>query len=345
MPRAAAPGRIGWIDAARGIGILLVVLGHTLGGLIDSLAGADAPALRWLFLGIYTFHMPLFFLLAGLLVAQRLEKGTGRFLRGLLPTIVWPYLLWSVVQLGVIFAIGSLANRPIESIWPGLLGLGWKPVSQFWFLYALAWMHLGAALLLPRIGREGLLLLGLALKAVMLIMVLPLAARLVCAQAFFYALGVWLGASGLEGMVGRYRRATRMTILPAIALGLIIVTMFAARDYAPDINVMTEGSPRLANVAWRFPAMAAALAGTMAVIGLAMAIGWAPLAALGRRTMPVFLLHVMFVSGGRILLVKLGLGAHLWLLVAILFALGIAGPLVVDRIAARLGLRRWLGFA
>ena len=43
-------GRIEWVDYAKGITILLVIVGHTCGGV---LRGA-----------IYSFHMPLFFILS-----------------------------------------------------------------------------------------------------------------------------------------------------------------------------------------------------------------------------------------------------------------------------------------
>lgn len=46
--------RIDWIDVAKGIGIILMVMGHT--SMPDAIN-------RW----IYSFHMPLFFLLSGLL--------------------------------------------------------------------------------------------------------------------------------------------------------------------------------------------------------------------------------------------------------------------------------------
>lgn len=41
-----------WIDCARGIAILLVIVGHTISGV---LSGA-----------IYSFHMPLFFIFSGI---------------------------------------------------------------------------------------------------------------------------------------------------------------------------------------------------------------------------------------------------------------------------------------
>ena len=66
--------RIAWIDAARGIGIVLVVIGHVEGGLID--AGIQSGASwAWPSYGLYTFHMPLFFFLAGLNVPGSLARA------------------------------------------------------------------------------------------------------------------------------------------------------------------------------------------------------------------------------------------------------------------------------
>ena len=108
--------RIGWLDSARGLGIILVVIGHALGGLIDSPLGDGQDTFRRIFFAIYSFHMPLFFLLSGLLVTQRLERGAAPFARALLPTIVWPYFLWSVIQFSLIFALGNLVNRDRKSV-------------------------------------------------------------------------------------------------------------------------------------------------------------------------------------------------------------------------------------
>jgi len=108
--------RIHWLDSARGIGIILVVFGHALGGLIDSPFGINQNTFRQMFFAIYTFHMPLFFLLSGLLVTKRLAKGQGPFLRALLPTIVWPYFLWSVIQFTIIYGLGTLVIAPRKVI-------------------------------------------------------------------------------------------------------------------------------------------------------------------------------------------------------------------------------------
>ncbi|MBQ8345321.1 MAG: acyltransferase family protein, partial [Clostridia bacterium] len=53
-------GRISWIDIAKGIAILLVLLGHTI-----------CPT--WMSVYIYSFHMPLLFVLSG--YTLKLKEG------------------------------------------------------------------------------------------------------------------------------------------------------------------------------------------------------------------------------------------------------------------------------
>ena len=73
--------RIGWLDSARGLGIILVVIGHALGGLIDSPLGADQDVFRRLFFSIYTFHMPLFFAVNRLALFPVVGFAIHRYLR------------------------------------------------------------------------------------------------------------------------------------------------------------------------------------------------------------------------------------------------------------------------
>src|SRR4029079_13073257 len=99
--------------------------------------GGPLGGFRQALFAIYTFHMPLFFLLSGLMVEPRLARGARHFIGRLLPTVVWPYLLWSVLQFSAIALMGSLVTRPAGPWWPTILALPWRPVSQFWFLHAL----------------------------------------------------------------------------------------------------------------------------------------------------------------------------------------------------------------
>ena len=59
-------GRIKWLDSCKGFAIILVVLGHMEMGMRSSGSFLEnLGALSALERGIYSFHMPLFWMLAG----------------------------------------------------------------------------------------------------------------------------------------------------------------------------------------------------------------------------------------------------------------------------------------
>lgn len=267
-------GRMGWIDAARGIGIVLVVAGHALGGVIDSPLGAGVEGLRPAFFAIYTFHMPLFLVLAGLLVPPRVARGPGRFIGGAARTVAWPYFLWSAVQFSVIVAAGSLVNRPAGAWLPTILALPWRTVSQFWFLYALFWMHVVAALVLPRGGVRGLLVLAVAARLAAAFIPMDVTVRLVLGNLVWYALGAWIGADGVRAMARRFAAggsaAAGLAVAALVVAGAVIAVTFALLPiWAPDRAMAEAASPAIANLAWRLPVLPAALVGCAAVLCVA----------------------------------------------------------------------------
>ncbi|MBQ7578719.1 MAG: acyltransferase family protein [Synergistaceae bacterium] len=90
--------RIELIDAAKAITIFLVILGHTAGNF-------DRPLYR---LVLYSFHMPLFFFLAGMSIKIKpltSLKEWKNFIRKNIFALVVPYLIW-----GLIYAPFSFKN-------------------------------------------------------------------------------------------------------------------------------------------------------------------------------------------------------------------------------------------
>lgn len=79
--------RIQWIDILKGIAIILVVMGHM----------PYDPSCVALKNGIYSFHMPLFMLLAGFTAALSMghSSSVGRFIYKRIIGIFLPYLMWS----------------------------------------------------------------------------------------------------------------------------------------------------------------------------------------------------------------------------------------------------------
>jgi fucose 4-O-acetylase-like acetyltransferase len=96
------------IDAAKGIGIALVVYGYVIGGLRGAGIAPKDGALSALFYMTYTLPHA-----AVLSVVQHVRGDTARespvrFCPRGFPRIAWPYFLWSIIQLAV---VNSLRRR------------------------------------------------------------------------------------------------------------------------------------------------------------------------------------------------------------------------------------------
>lgn len=77
--------RIEYIDIAKGLGIILVVIGHCL-------KGNTFPA-TW----IWSFHMPLFFILSGLCFAENKYPTFQSFLTKRIKTLLLPCIYFSIL--------------------------------------------------------------------------------------------------------------------------------------------------------------------------------------------------------------------------------------------------------
>lgn len=124
--------RIGWIDFAKGLGIFLVLLGHWY---------YDVFPLRSF---IYSFHMPLFFILSGVLFA---EKTSGRTFREVLlrqiKAYAIPYIFFVCITAVFCLVFSSKTFLLDSNFWKSIL-LGHPIINgPLWFLYALALAELG----------------------------------------------------------------------------------------------------------------------------------------------------------------------------------------------------------
>lgn len=341
-----AAERVKWVDTTRGLAILLVVFGHAAGGLIDAAGPGSLPSLRYAFLGIYTFHMAVFFFVAALFVQQRLEKGISSFFGRLLTTLVYAYFLWSIIQYSLIFSLGSLVNHPADNYWDTIFALPWSPVSQFWFLHALFLIHLLAVAAWRLGGRWTVLGAALLVKLVVTFVPTTPALSLAASNAPYYAIGFVLGWKRASNLLAQASTELRGFVI--IGAGAALVLLCSQADaIQPFIVVETASSAGIAKLAWIPAMLPATLLGSAALMltaeRLARQVGaMARLTEyLGTMTMPIFLLHIFFIAGTRIFLAKL-FGLSGVSVLPLLFAAGVHGPLLVRRAADQVGLTRIL---
>ncbi len=131
--------RSGWVDALKGVAIILVVFGHTIGGLVASafLPDNESEALKSLYRWIYSFHMPVFMIASGLFAYSSLEKLRIRlFIMDKLGSLIYPYFVWGILTWICHNAAKSWTNSQPNPTVP--LQLIYNPAVGPWFLYVLA---------------------------------------------------------------------------------------------------------------------------------------------------------------------------------------------------------------
>jgi fucose 4-O-acetylase-like acetyltransferase len=155
-----APERVEWIDHARGVAITLVVLGHVIRGLRIEKVGPSLLYYERLDALIYSFHMPLFFLVSGILFANRSFASWRHFVRVMIIGIIVPYVLWTIAFV----AIQNLARSEVNSAYEfdQLVNIWRYPIAHMWFLYALMFVQSVYYVIKSIFGNVGLMIVGAA---------------------------------------------------------------------------------------------------------------------------------------------------------------------------------------
>jgi fucose 4-O-acetylase-like acetyltransferase len=299
MPTSSLSARLTWIDCAKGIGIILVVYGHLAMSAMN--AGATLPlhAMSVSENIVYSFHMPLFFILAGLVVARSYRRrGTHRFLIDKLQYLAYPYLVWSILQTGSEILFHGASNHSTSPLDLWLLPV--LPHEQFWFLYALFLMYAVYA----ASARLGNFRLPVLVSASIVMFMIPvrihwLALDDVCREFVFFVLGIGLSELAEQSERGLPRIPLRVTMVLSVAFAILAT---ATLTLDPGIGKLSEEELPLRF----FP---------LAVLGAAATVGWSQwlaerrassvLSLLGRYSLPIFLMHMFAGVFARIVLVKL----------------------------------------
>jgi uncharacterized membrane protein YcfT len=305
-PAVAAPQtREQWLDVAKGVSILSVVLFHA-----GAVASPESPAGRvWTLidLGLFTFIMPLFFLVSGLFMGKSLTLPAKSFMR----VKVWPtaylFLLWSVIFALTYLATGGLLGDPLERS----LTLQTIP----WYLAGLAIHMIVARLLMP----------------------ISVTAQLVSAAVLATAFGIWLPFNGWG--LAHTPHFFVFFLIGCRAQNGIAALVNAARW--KHITMILGTGLMLAAIAKLIPGtapVAYAQAPLVVVPLVLIASKWIaksdsltrPLAALGRNTLPIFLLHPLLLQAQALTLnsIDYGGGLVLWVLPPLVTAVAVAGSLI-----------------
>lgn len=284
-----AVARVGWADLAKGVCIVLVVLWHVVTKHVQALEwGPSAPAASlWGLVGaqLLPLRMPLFFLVSGLFAARvvlRSDPGDGarRGWSSRSLGLLLLYALWLAIQTAALAVLApDVDTARAHDIGEFLAQLTVSP-TNLWYLQALA-----LYLLVGRVTR------GIPTAAVLVTAFLVSAVAgaglladtgnswQVAQNAFFFLLGV------------RMRdHVVRITATVRVPVALLACAVFMAGVVAVGLLGI-----RAAFGVWPLLCVLAVVAGVLVCASLDRRLPrvTAPLRWIGRRTLPVYVIHMI----------------------------------------------------
>jgi uncharacterized membrane protein YcfT len=322
MSDAPARSRLPWADVAKGSCILLVVLHHvvTKHAVLAFPAGPVLDGWLWVSMALKPVRMPLFFVISGFFAASAVRRPWS-LARRRVTSPLYLYVVW-LLLLGGIFAVErTLPMNRTQDLGELLADLV-LPSTGLWFLHALA-VYFLAARWLVRFPRHLVLLGATGFAAVAAALPIEEVNRSAALVHFVYfAVGALY-----PDAVRRVTEPRPGAWLPELtAVYLLAVLTLAGTGLPADVQALALGP---LGVLWGLRvAMATSSRGRPSA-----ALGW-----LGRRTLPVYVLHVPVLAAVHHLLARLGVAPAGVVAPLLVTAVVTAGSLLVHAVLLRAGL-------
>ncbi len=319
------------VDVARGIAIVAIVLAHVERGLTSALLLPYDTALTIDRL-LYLFHLATFAYLSGLFVRRSVERhGAGSVIMRRVLLFTWLYLLWTLIQGSVRVAASSVTNTPVTVSDVARI---WIPEGQLWFLPWLVAATVVAAVTQPWRGQ---------VRGIAVLAVAGLLALAVWGYDPLYAFtrGWALLVPFLAGCVVTSTRhaalARRLPVVLAVAcLGTAVWLWVGLATVAATPTTGGDGR----TVATVTLGVLGCLTGTVAALALAALVARTPLGGLvalvGRRSLEIFLAHIVVASGARIVMTQADV-TDPWVHLVVGTTLGVVVPIALAVSVERLG--------
>jgi len=313
-PATFAGGRVDWVDYAKGICIVMVVMMHSVLG-VEAAAG-QTGFMHALVAFAKPFRMPDFFLISGLFLSVVIDRDWRTYLDRKVVHFAYFYVLWVTIQFG--FKAPSFAA-----------GTGWghvgflylesfiEPFGTLWFIYLLP-----VFFVVTKLTRKTPPLAIWTAAAALEMMHVATGWTLIdefCARFVYFYSGYWFAAS-------MFALSDRARARPALSIAGLVL-------WALVNGALVE----FGYSEWPLVSLALGLAGASAIIVtgtlLARAHWFNFLRYCGKHSIVIYLAFFLPMAATRTLLLRSGLIPDVGTISLIVTIVGVAGALAIWRAA------------
>ncbi len=270
--------RTRFVDIAKGIGIILVVLGHLSEPYMPNMV-------KW----IFSFHMPLFFVLSGYLKGTKKVTNFKVYAKRRAVALLWPYIVFAIAIWGIAF-IDSIVQDNwqifFQSILIHIFGYSSEKygIGVIWFLAVLfetevifawiedkkkAWIYLIFVLI-------GILLLHFRI-------IIPIYLNIVVISVPFFAFG-----HTIKNVIDRSKELKLYFLALIVILVLFLSVLSTRMNGKVNLAIFDSGG----NIVYFY---LGALSGTLFVIGVSIILDRLEvggfLERLGQETLVIMMAH------------------------------------------------------
>ena len=317
-PSGPSPGRVDWVDYAKGICIVMVVMMHSVLGV--ELAAGQTGFMHPLVAFAKPFRMPDFFLISGLFLSVVIDRDWRTFLDRKVVHFAYFYVLWVTIQFG--FKTPAFAA---ETSWAnaGFLYLESfiEPFGTLWFIYLLPVFF---AITKATRRLPPLLIWGVAALLEMAHVVTGWTVIDEFCARFVYFYTGYLFADYVFALSDRARSRPM--------LALTALTIWALLD---------GGLVRFGVSEWPLISLALGLAGACAIVTvgtlLARAQWLKPLRFCGEHSIVIYLAFFLPMAATRPLLLRTGIVHDVGTMSLVVTIVALSGALAIWRIALKAG--------
>lgn len=318
MSRTDSVRRVDWVDYAKGICIVMVVMMHSTLG-VEKAAEAEG----WMHYAVAfarPFRMPDFFLISGLFLARVIDRDWRTYLDRKVVHFAYFYILWLLIQGAFRWPGLAMAEGPAAVAEQFLLALI-EPFGTLWFIYLLP-IFFVLAKLVKRVPPLAVLAVAAVLESA------PIETHWIVIDEFanrvFFFLAGWYAARHV------FAFAAWVGARPAAALAGL-----AAWAFVNGLAVWA-GVSELPGVS-----LLLGLAGAGAVIAVAALIARADVLALlryaGEHSIAVYLAFFLPMAVTRTVLLKTGIITDIGTISLIVTVVAAASPLILYWLVMRTG--------